>query len=508
MTTERGNGDSVPAGEARAPRQSAAPSAESAGSRGRPVPWLIRRIFPLLAAVVLTAVGVAVTIWYGPRMVHVPDWALPDDLWGTLTAAQRLVHLNLGGLYTEPTALITFPGAAVILVPIVAVIDAAGISLQLPGPDNTHPAAWLLAGPYQVLLSSVVLFAADAIAEHLGVTKPKRAFLAAAGAVVLWNVSVRWGHPEDALAVALLLYGILALSRSGRTARSAWLIGAAVAVQPLVLLALPFVLVLIEPRRLAGFLARAATPATVLLAAAAAANWTATVKAVTSQPNSPIVDHPTPWTSLAPQLSHNLVATGPARVLTVLIAGGCALALRRRWRSALASAGWSPELVWELLWWVAVALALRSVLEPVMVAFYLWPPLAVALIPAARRWWRLVPASLAAGTITFVSQNQWRGPWGWWSLMVAGLVVTLFFAGVPRRTFPFLSGTPLRGSSGIAVRAKRPAAPGPASPRALSLAQRYLKPARRRGAAEPATPTDAVLGGPQVSPADSGGTST
>jgi hypothetical protein len=162
-----------------------------------------------------------------------------------------------------------------------------------------------------------------------------------------------------------------------------------------------------------------------------------------------------------------------------------------------------------LLWWVAAALALRSVLEPVMVAFYLWPPLAVALIPAARRWWRLAPASLAAGTITFVSQNQWRGPWGWWSLMVAGLVVTLFFAGIPLRAFPFRSGIPLRASSsGIPLRAKGPAAPGPASPRALSLAQRYLKPARRRGAAEPTTPADAVLGGPQVSPADSGGTST
>jgi len=480
------------------PRQVAPPSTGAAGTRRGPAPRLVRRLFPLIATVVLIIVGMAVTTWYGPRTAHLSAWALPDDLWGTLTAAQRLAHLNLGGLYTEPTALITFPGAAVILVPIVAVIDAAGISLQLPSPENTQPAAWLLAGPYQVALSGVALFAADALAEHLGVTKPKRAFLATAGAVVLWNVSVRWGHPEDAVAVGLLLYGILALSRSSRTARSAWLIGAAVAVQPLVLLALPFVLVVIEPRRLAGFLARAAAPAAVLLAAAAAANWTATVKAVTSQPNSPIVDHPTPWTSLAPQLSHDLVATGPARVLAVLIAGGCALVMRRRWRSALAPAGWTPEVLWELLWWAAAALALRSVLEPVMVAFYLWPPLAVALIPASRNWWRLIPASLVAGTITFVSQAQWRGPWGWWALMVMGLAGTLFFAGVPRRATPFVTGVRLR---------PKVAGAQPAPSRGRSWAHRYLLLLMRRDTVVPAGSADALLGGEPVSPADSGGTS-
>jgi hypothetical protein len=490
MTRKRGSVDSVRAAEAKVPRQAVPPPAEDTSRRRGPAPRLVRRLFPLIATVVLIIAGMADTTWYGPHLANVSGWALPDDLWGTLTAAQRLVHLNLGGLYTQPTALITFPGAAVILVPVVALIDAVGIPLQLPGPENTQPAAWLLAGPYQVALSGVALFAADAIAEHLGVSRPKRAFLAAAGAVVLWNVSVRWGHPEDAVAVGLLLYGILALARTGRTARSAWLIGAAVAVQPLVLLALPFVLVVIEPRRLAGFLARAAAPAVALLAAAAAANWSATVRAVTSQPNSPIVDHPTPWTSFAPHMDHGLVATGPARVLAVLIAGGCALVVGRRWRALLRSAGWSPGVLQELLWWVAAALALRSVLEPVMVAFYLWPPLAVALIPAARRWWRLIPASLAAGTITFVSQAQWRGPWGWWSLMVAGLVVTLFFAGVPVRAALSSAAVPVRAApffTGVRLRAK---AAGTSPP------------------APSAEPTDAVLGGPPVSPADSGGTRT
>ena len=72
----------------------------------------------------------------------------------------------------------------------------------------------------------MALFAADAIAERLGATRPKRFWLAAASATALWSVTVRWGHPEDAVAIGLLLYAILALA-DARPARSAWLAGAA-----------------------------------------------------------------------------------------------------------------------------------------------------------------------------------------------------------------------------------------------------------------------------------------
>jgi hypothetical protein len=397
-----------------------------------PGPWLARRLFPLLATAGLMAIGMVSTIWWGPHLVGRSDWSLPHDLWGTLVAARRLVHLDLGGLYTPPTDLVTFPGAAVILVPVAAIIDAAGLSLRAPGAQNPHPGAWLLAGPYEIALSAVAIFAVDAIAEHLGAARPKRALLAAAGAVALWSVSVKWGHPEDAVAVGLLLFGILALSGS-RVERSAWLIGAAVAVQPLVLLTLPIVGVVIEPRRLAGFLVRAAAPGGFALGAAAWANWRATVSAVTSQPNSPAVDHPTPWTSFAPHIGSGTVAAGPARAFAILGACGCAFAVGRRWRAARPAAEWSPGTLEELLWWAAAALALRSVFEPVMVAYYLWPVLAVALAAASRNWPRLVGTSLAAATLTFASQVSWRGIWSWWVPMVAGLAVTLFLARVPLR---------------------------------------------------------------------------
>jgi hypothetical protein len=395
-------------------------------------PWPARRLFPVLATVTLIAIAMGSTTWWAPLITGAHGWPLPDDLWATLAAAQRRAHLDIAGLYTPPTGLVSFPGAAVILVPVAAIIDAAGISLQVPGVHNPHPAAWLVAGPYQVALSCVALFAADAIAERQGASRPKRALLAAASATTLWCVSVQWGHPEDAVAVGLLLYGILALSQA-KTSRSAWLTGAAVAVQPLVLIALPVLLVIIEPRRLPGFLARAAAPSVIVLAAAAAANWSATIHAVTSQPNWPKVDHPTPWTSIAPRLAHGAVAAGPGRILAIVVACGCAIIVGQRWRAVRRAASWSPETLEEVLWWTAAVLALRSVFESVMVAYYLWPVLAVALIAAVRGWPRLIATSAAAVTITFASQAPWHGPWAWWAPMVAGLGLTLLLARLPLR---------------------------------------------------------------------------
>jgi hypothetical protein len=414
--------------------------------------WLVRRRFPLLAVIVMTVIGMAGTIW-GPLYYGKTAWGLPDDLWGTLVAAQRLLHLNLAGLYTTPTQLVSLPGTAIILIPAVALMDLAGIAVPAPGVAmGHHPASWLVAGPYQVLVSAVVLVAADALAERLGATQPQRFVLAVAEATALWGVTVRWGHPEDAVATGLLLYAIMALA-DAKPGRSAWLAGAAVAVQPLVVLALPVLLAAVARRRWPGFLARTAAPTVVLLGIAAAANWTATVHAVTNQPNSPTIDHPTPWIYLAPHLAGGQVAAGPARILAIVVACGCGLIAARRWRPARLAAEshparpgagpgpqWRPEMLQDVLWWTAIALALRSAFEPVMVSYYLWPPLAVALVAASRDWARLLPAGVLATVLTFFSQVQWHNPWAWWVPMITLLGLALFFAratsGRPRLATP------------------------------------------------------------------------
>jgi hypothetical protein len=404
---------------------------------GPSAPWLARRLFPLIATVALVVIGMLSTTWWGPAMAGRTAWALPDDLWGTLAAAGRLLHLHLGGLYTQPTGLITLPGAAVILVPVAAVADALGIPLAIQSAHNPQPAVWLLAGPYEVALSAVTLFAADAIAEHLGTPWFRRAALTLAEVATLWSVSVRWGHPEDAVAVGLLLYAILALARD-RPNRSAWLAGAAIVIQPLVLLAVPVLAMAMPPRRLPGFLARAAAPAVVAVGAAAAANWDATYAAVTSQPNFPEINHPTPWAALSPHIARGVIAAGPARIVAILVACACAVAAGRRWRAARGTE-WDAGTLRDVLWWAAFALALRCAFEPVVVAYYLWPALAVALVVASETWSRLIAAGIVATVLTFVSQASWHGVWIWWAPMMALLALTLLLARVPlpwRRLVP------------------------------------------------------------------------
>jgi hypothetical protein len=427
-----------------------------------------RRRFPLFASVGLIVIGMYTTTW-GPSMLGRKEWALPYDLWGTLIATTRLAHGNIGGLYAPPTGLISLPGAAVILLPAAAVISALGLSLAIPGPHNLHPPAWLVAGPYQIALCCVTLFAADALAEQLGVRTWKRGLLAAASAGILWSVSARWGHPEDAVAVGLLLYAVLAQSR-GRLSRAGWLAGAAVCVQPLVLLALPVMLAPLPWRRMVPFLVRGALPSALLLAATAIANWHDTYQSVTSQPNSPVINHPTAWTSLAPQMANHNVAAGPFRLATIVLACLCALAVRRHWQSRVSAAAestaagdapacrgtacrttaageaadpapgsgnvppWTAALLTDVLWWVALTLALRSFFEPVMVSYYPWPPMAVALIPAATLSWpRLLAAGVLAGGLTAAAQGPSHAVWIWWVPVVAGLAVLLALAR-PTRT--------------------------------------------------------------------------
>ena len=87
---------------------------------------------------------------------------------------------------------------------------------------------------------------------------------------------------------------------------------------------------------------------------------------------------------------------------------------------------------------MALGLSLRSFFEPVMVSYYPWPPLAVALIPAATGGWlRLAAAGVIAGGVTALGQAPWHNVWAWWVPVVVGLLLVLGVAwrrwGAPTR---------------------------------------------------------------------------
>lgn len=137
-----------------------------------------------------------------------------------------------------------------------------------------------------------------------------------------------WGHPEDAIAVGLADYALIA-AFDGRFQKAGWLFGAAVAFQPLVVVALPILLVVGDRRQALGLIIRGALPAAVLVVAPLVSDAHATLHALVDQPAFPrsVNNHATPWTFLAPNLggsgTKTMVGGGPVRIFSLLLA--CAL---------------------------------------------------------------------------------------------------------------------------------------------------------------------------------------
>ena len=193
--------------------------------------------------VVLFGLAMAYFFRWGPTVEHIPYWENPGDLWNTYAAANAVDHGHFGAIYASSTAFFAFPGILVLLAPMAALTNALGMGADVyPAHVVAYPQAFLLLGPYEVLLSAFALFACDALAERLGVEWRRRGILALTEGVVLFNISALWGHPEDALAVGLAIYGFIA-AFDGRFPRAGWLFGAAVAFQPLVIVALPILIV-------------------------------------------------------------------------------------------------------------------------------------------------------------------------------------------------------------------------------------------------------------------------
>jgi hypothetical protein len=368
-------------------------------------------------------VGMAFTLWWAPVVRHHNYMMTPGDIWGTFRSAHVVGWGNLGGIYASGTALVSFPGFVLLLAPVAMLTGAFHMTEDFPF-YPPHASAWYVLGPFEMLVSCVALFACDALAQRLGVSQTRRMFMAVAGAVALWNVSIIWGHPEDALAIALAVYALV-FALDDRWTGAGWLFGAAVAVQPLVLLVLPVLVGMAGRENAVKVIARSIVPAVAVVFTPLVANFHATAQALLQQPNFPNIDHVTPWTSLAPVVAGSgkglEVAAGPGRVVALVLACGLGF-VATRWRGR-------PDV---LVWAVCAALTLRCLTESVMDPFYIWPPIAIALVVAARSSaWRFAAVAVVACASTAVS-NWHLGEWLWWGL-VTGIVVFIVTVSVPQK---------------------------------------------------------------------------
>jgi hypothetical protein len=288
-----------------------------------------------------------------------------------------------------------------------------------------HPDALVALIPTALVISCVALFAFDALAERLQVSRTRRAVLVVAEAVILWNVTVLWGHPEDAVAVALGVYALI-FAMDERFTGAGWLFGAALAFQPLVLVMFPVLIVLGGKDRALGLIVRGVVPAAVVTVAPLLANFHDTVHVLVTQPTFPynFENHQTPWTFLASRQggsgNETAVGAGPMRVAVLALAAGMGW-WARRWRSR-------PEMI---AWSAAVTLALRLCFEVTMTDYYVWPALAVGLVVAARCSQLRFAVSIVIAILTSVVA-QWNIGWlPWWSVEVAGVAGLLAITSRP-----------------------------------------------------------------------------
>ncbi len=415
------------------------------------------------------ATTMAFSFFWGPVVRHHSYWITPGDIWGTFRTAQYVGWGDIGDVYNSGAALVTFPVISVVLAPVAMIVGHFNMSISYPF-ALAHPNAWFLLGPADVLLGGVVLIPLDALAERLGLSVRARVLVAVAEAVVLFPVVAIWGHPEDPLALAFALWALLAML-DGRWRAGGWLIGLALATQPLVVLMVPVLVAMVPLRQWPKLAYRAVLPAAALVAIPLAQSWRQTTTALLKQPNYPTIDHPTPWLSLAPVLSKThpasiarfghttladgkpgfiastvrnvageTVAAGPGRLFAIFL---CVLlgvvAYRRRPRAH------------EAVWLCCVALALRCVFESVMDPYYLWPPVALALILAVRSRWRFGAAVLATGVMTWWSY-RFIGPWAWWAPIVALLAVIVVVSAPHGMWAADAHGQPDCDVSGVAQR--------------------------------------------------------
>lgn len=423
------------------------PSTESTG-------WIGRHGWPLTAAFAILVTGMAFSLWWNPLTHHGSGWDTPSDIWNTYRTAQYVGWGFEGEIYKSQSYFDSFPGIAVLLAPIAKVAGMLHLSsnflFRLP-----RPSTWLILGPANAILGSVLLFPVDRLAQRLFNPCRRRVVLVWLEAGLIFFTAVLWGHPEYTVALAFAIYGLLA-TFDGKWVRVGTFMGLALLFQPLTALMLPVVILYLPARRWFATASIVALPSIVLLIPPLVKEWHATTFTLLREPNYPTVDHPTPWLSLAPviQRSHRAFAEIPKlvtkpngthsleyvkaafRVDAVVSAGpGRLVALVLACVIGIYVAKAKPNIPM-IVWWVAVCLSLRCVFECVMNPYYLLPAGAVIFVLAATlSKFRFVAISLAVAACTVLSY-QFMSPWVYYTSVVGLLVVALASACPRERSLP------------------------------------------------------------------------
>jgi hypothetical protein len=415
-------------------------------ARRRLMATVRRRAVPIVMTVVILVTGMLFEFFWLPVVHHYPHWFTQADLWGIFRGAHYVGWGFLGGVYTPGTGIVAFPGLPILLAPVAMLSGSLNLSESTNPIVLAHPTAIILLLPVVLLLGSTVLFAIDALAEELGVSRGRRAWLCIAAAVLVWPLVALWGHPEDALVMTFALCAMRAMLR-GRWVRVGWLFGVALLMQPLIALVLPLFLVASPAGQRLRFALRCAALSVATVGVAFLGNASETYLALVKEPGEPSLNHPTPWLAFAPRVKDPLTAThqgtapafgpGGGHFVTapsavhhaVLVSGGVGRTLDVVLALVIALYAWRrPPSPLRLLWLAGAILASRCFFEAVMTPYYLTPPLLLLLVLTARHdWRRFMVATVVALAVSRFAYLR-LGEWNWWLPVVVGLGVVLALA--------------------------------------------------------------------------------
>ena len=376
--------------------------------------WVTQRNAPIVATIAMFVPVMAYTVLghSGLDGGHIRTRDVPsEDFWGLIASSWALTHGHFSHIYVVPQGTLTSPPALeVVFAPLLLLAQATGLASHYSGGQTLG--MWLLLGPAALLLASPLLFAMDAVARFWRLSDRARLALAFAGALGVANVTGLWGHPEDCIAVALVLWSALEVERHGTAAgpRAALLLGLGIAFQPLAILGVAPVLTRVGWRAAAKSSWRLILPSLLVLIPSLFGEPGRTQFVLVKQPFMPNSVSFTPLTHFAPVIGRGLDGGGPTRLVATLLAAGLAIAVCRR-RHDLPT----------VLAICAVAFFLRVLFETELNWYYLWPVAAVCLLLSARRGLPslgLCSAALAA-SIVLGNHNTIHHIARWWPGMMA-----------------------------------------------------------------------------------------
>jgi hypothetical protein len=365
----------------------------------------------------------------------------PGDLWSLAQSSSAVLHGDFARVYIHDGALTSPPAFEVALAPVMALGQLLGLSPHLHRAGEPL-SMWFVLGPAAVIASSTVLFAVDAVARTWHLSDRSRMAIALVGALGVANVVGGWGHPEDCIALAFVIWAALAMERSGTEGapRAAVLLGIAIAFQPLAILGVAPVLARLPLRELARQWWRLLLPSLIVLLPPLVAEMHQTMFVLVHQPFLPAVNSHTPLTPLAPHIAPGLDGGGPTRLVAAVLSASLAFAVCRR----------RHDLV-TVLTLTAVAFYIRVLFETELNWYYLWPVPALCLLLAMRQsWLRFSVCASALLASILITPNAARSPLPWWPAVMATVTLILLSA-VPLSHFSIRLGRVARARTSLSA---------------------------------------------------------